>query len=140
MLFTNRSRIKERLDYCICLQCAILSGGARSLQQLSVAILVAAGRSHHTLRAVEHMPPKSGDDDGDRDTFSGSVDELAAVLAPYARQNGTLICTYRDESKACSEAKLVHGDDGVEGNHKLLHDLWKLQSNLSFQKKKRKMP
>ncbi len=64
--------------------------------------------------------------------FSGSADDLYAVLKPFVIKQGVSFCRYADESKTVTAGKLQRGLDGVEGHHDLLAALKKLQSNLSF--------
>jgi hypothetical protein len=66
--------------------------------------------------------------------FGGTADELYEILKKCASENGASFCRYRDESAIVTEAKLVHGDDGVEGHLGLLTELHSLQANLSFTK------
>jgi hypothetical protein len=56
------------------------------------------------------------------------------ALRPHAVANGPSFCKYDDESKNCSDAKLKHGNKGVEGHLELLASLQKLHNNLSFPK------
>ena len=68
--------------------------------------------------------------------WPGSCAELVAALLPHARAWGKSFCDYRDESKTTGNAKLIHGEGGVETkrNIELLTVLRGLQENLSFPK------
>jgi hypothetical protein len=88
--------------------------------------LASAGAKLHTSIAVlaQDLAGMTQADEGDqvgesdRDTFAGTAEALAEVLAVHAREKSTVICTYRDESPKTSDAKLYHGVDGIEGNHR----------------------
>jgi hypothetical protein len=70
--------------------------------------------------------------DNVRDQYRGQPAELAAVLSKF---RGPSICSYGDEARVASGAKLiVHGDKGVLAHGALLGELYKLQNNLSFPK------
>ena len=68
--------------------------------------------------------------------WPGSCADLVAALLPHARALGKSWCDYRDESKTTGNAKLIHGEGGVETkrNIELLTVLRGLQENLSFPK------
>ena len=68
--------------------------------------------------------------------WPGSCAELVAALLPHARAWGKSFCDYRDESKTTRNAKLIHGEGGVETkrNIELLTVLRGLQENLSSPK------
>jgi len=55
-------------------------------------------------------------------------------VKPIVVARGRSFCTYADESKRLTDAKLVHGQHGVEGHHSLLAALNGLQENLVFKK------
>ena len=68
-----------------------------------------------------------------RPRFSGTVDELEAVMMPFAEAD-VAFCKYSDESKNVKDAKVVHGVRGVEGHTELLQALYSIQPNLCFSK------
>ena len=70
----------------------------------------------------------------DRNGYKGSATQLADVLRPFAMSAGRSFVKYADESKNCSDARLAHGDKGVEGHAELLYELRRAQTNLSFPK------
>ena len=65
--------------------------------------------------------------------FDGNAVELVAVMMPFADAD-CAFCKYADESKNVKDAKVVHGDRGVEGHRDLLQALYGIQPNLSFSK------
>ena len=79
-------------------------------------------------------PPGEGVVSLKRDHFRGDADRLVDALRPLVEEHGPSFCRYGDESKNCSDAKLVHGDRGVEGHHSLLGAMKALQANLVFPK------
>ena len=71
----------------------------------------------------------------ERSRFSGSADDLAAALKPFAL-GSISFCTYPVEDgnlKKCN-ALVVGFPHGVQGHHELLKVLYGLSSNLSFGK------
>ena len=71
-----------------------------------------------------------------RNTYKGTdeaVEALAQVLEDVAKVQGKSVCKYRDESKKCTDAKIIHGrEGGVQGEHVLLAGLRALHKGLSF--------
>ncbi len=59
--------------------------------------------------------------------LSGKLGDKA--VKPFVLARGRSFCTYSDESKRLTDVKLVHGKDGVSGNHGLLAALKELQAN-----------
>ncbi len=65
--------------------------------------------------------------------YDGPAEPLLQILLKHARLDRS-ITRYADESKNSSDAKLVHGAEGVEGSAALLLDLHGLHPSLSFSK------
>ena len=66
--------------------------------------------------------------------MSESQTQLLPVLLEFAREHGPNFCTWDNENEKSNSSKLIHGENGVEGHHKLLGCLHKLTENLSFQR------
>jgi hypothetical protein len=74
------------------------------------------------------------DEKQNRNTYKGDAAQIADALLPLATQRGPPFCKYGDESTNSSDAKVIAAE--VENEHELLNNLKKIQSNLSFSKKK----
>jgi hypothetical protein len=73
-----------------------------------------------------------------RSTYKGDAAQIAEALLPLATERGPPFCKYGDESTNSSDAKVIAAE--VENEHELLDNLKKIQSNLSFSKKKWRQP
>jgi hypothetical protein len=69
-----------------------------------------------------------------RNIYNGSFEEIAAILKLFAKKHGPSFFKYADENAKASQAKLIHGQNGVEGHVLVLGRLHALQANLSFKK------
>ena len=61
--------------------------------------------------------------------------ELAEVLMPFARASGPSFLNYKDESKKCQDAKVVHGPEGIEGSKEWLKAIQAINPTMQPPKK-----
>ena len=72
----------------------------------------------------------------ERDIYQGGSKEVADQFIALARASDNLVlCSYKHQAKNVTQSKLFHGQDGVEGQYKLLACLKPLHATLSFTKK-----
>ena len=65
-----------------------------------------------------------------RDTYQGDVETLKHTMQPHADAGGVSFCTYPDEQRLTTKAKMHPESIVAHGN--LLKDLRSLQQNLAF--------
>ena len=65
-----------------------------------------------------------------RNNFNLTAVQLADCLLPFANANGPSFLKYKDESKSCNDAKVVHGPGGVDGAKEWLQAVHALNSSM----------
>ena len=132
LIICNPSKLSIKTQKIINREVVGVAGRVKSwMGGISFRSFFSPSSSHASMRSTEAGRHDDGEDA--RSVYRGTTEDLVAQLMPSAIAKGKGFCKYQDVSTIVSKAKLViEGERGCIECGPLLHDLRKIQPNLSF--------